>query len=163
MKNSKYFLGKRKQKKGQGRSHLWKAEGGSHMMGKHGDRSSLRHSSVSDGVSSQCALGSAVLSSPESSRPPPAPAWRPASVSWLHHPAPTHTRSAPARWRHTRQDDDSQCVETRRWLSIVSTSCPTAWLLLFKISKCKTISYAAVEITGNIFVTSWLFCLRAPL
>lgn len=26
----KIFLGKRKQKKGQGRSHLWKAEGGSH-------------------------------------------------------------------------------------------------------------------------------------
>lgn len=33
------IFGHRKQKKGQGRSHLWKAEGGSHMMEKHGDRS----------------------------------------------------------------------------------------------------------------------------
>lgn len=32
----KYLLGKRKQKKGQGRSHLWKAEGGSHMLKKMG-------------------------------------------------------------------------------------------------------------------------------
>lgn len=30
----KIFLGKRKQKKGQGGSHLWKAAGGSHMMEK---------------------------------------------------------------------------------------------------------------------------------
>lgn len=36
------------------------------MMKKDGDRSSLRHGSVSDGVSSQCTLGSAVLSSPDS-------------------------------------------------------------------------------------------------
>lgn len=57
-----------------------------------GDRSSLRHGSVSDGVS-QCALGSAVLSSPGSWRPPPAPAWRPAFVSWPHRPAPAHTQS----------------------------------------------------------------------
>lgn len=36
MRKTKYFLGKGKQKKGQGRSHLWKAEGGSHMMKKMG-------------------------------------------------------------------------------------------------------------------------------
>lgn len=59
-----------------------------------GDRSSLRHGSVSDGVSSQCTLGSAVLSSPDSWRPPLAPAWRPTSVSWLRRPAPARTQSA---------------------------------------------------------------------
>lgn len=36
MRKTKYFLGKRKQKKGQGRIHLWKADGGSHMMKKMG-------------------------------------------------------------------------------------------------------------------------------
>lgn len=37
MRKTKYFSGKRKQKKGQGRSHhLWKAEGGSHVMKKMG-------------------------------------------------------------------------------------------------------------------------------
>ena len=57
MRKTKIFSrGRGSRKKGQGRSHLWKAEGGSHMMKKDGDRSSLRHGSVSDGVSSQCAL-----------------------------------------------------------------------------------------------------------
>lgn len=95
MRNTKYLSGKRKQKKVKEEVIIFeKVEGGSHMMKKDGDRSSLRHGSVSDGVSSQCALGSAVLSSPDSWRPPPAPAWRPASVSWLHRPAPVSTQSA---------------------------------------------------------------------
>ena len=71
---------------------------------KDGDRSSLRHGSVSDGVSSQCALGSVVLSFPDSWRPPPAPAWRPTAVSWLHRPVPANTRSADTTERETHKD-----------------------------------------------------------
>lgn len=93
MRNKKNSWGRGSQKRSRKKSSL-KGRGRKSHDEKDGDRSSLRHGSVSDGVSSQCALGSVVLSSPNSWRPPPAPAWRPASVSWLDRPAPVNTQSA---------------------------------------------------------------------
>lgn len=42
---------------------------------------------------------------------------------------------------------------------LLKATAVAACLLLLKISKCKKLPYNTVEI-GNIFVTSWLFCLQ---
>lgn len=107
MRKRKIFLREEEAEKRSRKKSSLKGGGRKSHDEKDGDRSSLRHGSVSDGVSSQCALGSAVLSSPDSFCPPPAPAWRPASVSWLHHPAPMNTQSAS---ENTEVNSDAQSV-----------------------------------------------------
>lgn len=64
---NKIFLGEEEaEKRSRKKSSSLKGGGRKSHDEKDGDRSSLRHGSVSDGVSSQCALGSVVLSSPDS-------------------------------------------------------------------------------------------------
>lgn len=66
MRKTKYFSGEEEAEKRSRKKSSLKGGGRKSHDEKDGDRSSLRHGSVSDGVSSQCTLGSAVLSSPDS-------------------------------------------------------------------------------------------------